>query len=232
MRAAIDRGATTAIVASAGTEQNGPHMTLGKHRYIVEAAAEQIARRLGDTLVAPVVTYVPEGEVDPPTGHMQFAGTLTLPEPYFMKVVEYAARSLAVHGFTDILFIGDSGGNQTGMAEVAAALSEEWAGDPSCVYFLSDYFSDPDYKNWLLSQGETEATIGRHGGIEDTSLLLAISPEHVRLDQRRTGLGVEIDGVGGDPTRATADYGRRGLQFRVDAAVRQARRLMAAECLR
>ncbi|MGH9387988.1 MAG: creatininase family protein, partial [Vicinamibacteria bacterium] len=68
-------GKTTVIVASAGNEQNGPHMVLGKHEYIVRHAAERIARELGNALVAPIVTYVPEGAVDPPSGHMRYPGT-------------------------------------------------------------------------------------------------------------------------------------------------------------
>jgi len=52
-------------------------MVLGKHRFIIEHAVDLIARRLGNTIVAPVVTYVPEGDVDPPSGHMRYAGTIS-----------------------------------------------------------------------------------------------------------------------------------------------------------
>ncbi len=98
VRDAIDSGTTTVIIPTAGTEQNGPHMVLGKHKFIVNHTSAMIARELGDALVAPVVTYVPEGDVNNPTrGHMSKAGTITLPEEYFMKLLEYAARSLAVH---------------------------------------------------------------------------------------------------------------------------------------
>jgi len=131
VRDAIQDGATTAIIPTAGTEQNGPHMVLGKHRFIIEHAVDLIARRLGNTIVAPVVTYVPEGDVDPPSGHMRYAGTITLPNEFFVKLVEYAARSLAAHGFTDIVLIGDSGGNQRGMEEVATTLNAEWSGTSS-----------------------------------------------------------------------------------------------------
>ena len=131
VRDAIQDGATTAIIPTAGTEQNGPHMVLGKHRFIIEHAADLIARRLGNTIVAPVVTYVPEGDVDPPSGHMRYAGTITLPNEFFVKLVEYAARSLAAHGFTDIVLIGDSGGNQRGMEKVATTLNAEWSGTSS-----------------------------------------------------------------------------------------------------
>ena len=83
----IRDGTTTVILPTAGTEQNGPHVVLGKHKYIVNYASEQIARRLGNALVAPVVTYVPEGAVDPPSGHMRYAGTITLPNEFFMNLL-------------------------------------------------------------------------------------------------------------------------------------------------
>ena len=221
IRDAIDGGATTVILPTAGTEQNGPHMVTGKHRYIIEEASDRIARELGNALVAPVVTYVPEGEVSPPSGHMRYAGTITLPNEYFMKLLEYAARSFKVHGFTDIAFIGDSGGNQRGMEEAAAMLNEEWGGEGSRVHFIGDYYAANGYREWLLEQGETEDAIGRHAGITDTSLLLYVAPRHIRLDQRAPGGGFENSGVSGDPTRASAHYGSVGMDLRVDAAVRQ-----------
>src|SRR5688500_8764917 len=121
VRDSIAAGKTTVIVPTGGTEQNGPHMALGKHNVRIAANAELIARRLGNTLVAPVMAYVPEGGIDPPTGHMRFAGTICLPDPIFRQVLEYAARSLKQHGFRDIVFIGDSGPNQPGQNAVAAA---------------------------------------------------------------------------------------------------------------
>jgi hypothetical protein len=88
VRSAIARGYTVAIVPTGGIEQNGPHMVLGKHDYIVRTAAGRIARELGRTLVTPVVSFVPEGGYDPPTGNMQFPGTLGIPEPVFAQVLE------------------------------------------------------------------------------------------------------------------------------------------------
>ena len=114
VRDAIQAGKTTVIIPTGGTEQNGPHMVLGKHNFIVRYTAGEIARQLGNALVAPVVTYVPEGSVDPPSGHMRFPGTLTLPQEYFTRILEFAARSFEAHGFLDIALIGDSGGNQAG----------------------------------------------------------------------------------------------------------------------
>lgn len=98
VRDAIAAGKTTVIIPTGGTEQNGPHMVLGKHNYMVKYKSREVAKRLGNALVAPVVAYVPEGDVNPPTGHMSFAGTITLPQDVFAKVLEYAARSLKQHG--------------------------------------------------------------------------------------------------------------------------------------
>ncbi len=228
IRAAIDGGMTTVILPTAGTEQNGPHMVMGKHRYIIEEASDRIARELGNALVAPTVTYVPEGDVDPPSGHMRFAGSITLPNEFFMKLVEYAARSFRVHGFTDIVFIGDSGGNQRGMQAVAELLNEEWGGDGATVHFIGDYYANNGFRDWLMEQGETDETIGRHAGISDTSILLYVEPAHIREDQLAPGGGFEGSGVSGDPTRASAEYGRVGMEMRVDAAVRQIRAAMGS----
>ena len=210
VREAIDRGATTVILPTAGTEQNGPHMVTGKHRYIIEEATDRIARELGDALVAPTVTYVPEGGVDPPSGHMQYAGTITLPNEFFMKLVEYAARSFRAHGFTDIAFIGDSGGNQRGMEAVATMLNEEWGGEGSRVHFIGDYYANNGFRDWLVEQGELPDSIGGHAGISDTSILLYVEPRHIRQDRLAPGGGFEGSGVSGNPTRASAEYARSG----------------------
>ena len=223
VRDAIQSGTTTIIIPTAGTEQNGPHMVLGKHKFIINAASERIAQELGDTLVAPVVTYVPEGDVENPRGHMSKAGTITLPNDFFEKLLEYAARSLALHGFTDIVLIGDSGGNQRGMESVAERLNELWQSEPARVHFVPEYYSANGFQEWLLEQGETEETIGTHAGIRDTSQLWAVAPEHVRPALMAPNGGMDDSGVRGDPTRASIEYGRMGIQLKVETAVREIR---------
>ena len=228
VRDAIQDGTTTVILPTAGTEQNGPHMVLGKHKYLVNEAAERIARRLGNALVAPVVTYVPEGDVEPPSGHMRYAGTITLPNEHFMALLKYAARSFKVHGFVDIVFIGDSGGNQAGMQDVAERLNRDWTTEATRVHFVGDYYSNNGFREWLIDQGESDETIGRHAGISDTSQLLAVAPEHIRRDKLAPAGGFDGSGVSGDPARATAEYGRKGMELKVEAAVRQIRSLTSA----
>ena len=224
---AIDAGTTTIIVPTAGTEQNGPHMVLGKHKFIVTATAERIARQLGNALVAPTVTYVPEGTVERIRGNRQRAGTITLPIEHYKKLLEYGARSLEAGGFTDIVMIGDSGGNQRGMEEVATMLNQEWSDGPGRVHFVGDYYANHGINEWLNRQGETDEAIGSHAGIRDTSQLWALHPEHIRVDLLAPGGGFEGSGVRGDASRASVEYGRKGLELKVAAAVSQTRELIA-----
>ena len=226
IREMIDSGTTRVLIPTAGTEQNGPHMVLGKHRYIVEHAANLIARELGQTLIAPTMTYVPEGDIDPPSGHMRFAGTISLPNEHFVKVLEYTARSLAAHGFTDILFISDSGSNMRGIAEATEMLNKEWAGDPARVHDVSDYYANNGFRDWLESEGETPESIGTHAGITDTSQVLYVKPEHIRTDKLAKSDNFDVTGVRGDPTRASAERGQKGIEMKVAAAVKQARALL------
>jgi creatinine amidohydrolase len=227
VRDLIKAGKTTIIFPTGGTEQNGPHMVLGKHNFIVRHTAEQIARQLGNALVAPVLAYVPEGNVDPPTGHMLFPGTITLPPEYFMKVTEYAARSFRVHGFKNIILIGDSGPNQAGLKSVAETLNKEWAKSEVRVHYIADYYDDAPFIAWLKSQSESSDSIGTHAGISDTSQLLALRPDGIRLDKLASGGNSAVSGVNGNPSRANALYGKKGLELKVSQAVKRIRELIS-----
>ena len=143
-----------------------------------------------------------------------------------MKVLEYAARSLRLHGFTDIVFIGDSGPNQPGMKEVAESLNKEWAGEKARIHFVPEYYSANGFREWLQAQGETPEAIGRHAGITDTSQLMVAAPQHVRKDARKPNGGFEGSGVVGDPTRASEAYGRKGIELKVEVVVRKVRELI------
>jgi len=225
LRDAVVAGKTTVIIPTGGTEQNGPHMALGKHNAILKVTMDRVARRLGDAIVAPIVTYVPEGDVSPPTGHMRYPGTITFPNEYFVKLLEYAARSLKLAGFRDIVLIGDSGGNQEGMQQVSELLNEEWADQDVRVHFIGEYYGANGFSDWLLAQGESEQAVGSHASVTDTAQLLAAAPEMVRLDKLAPGGGFEGSGVDGDPSHASVEYGRKGLEMKVDVAVERIRAL-------
>ena len=219
-RDAIARGKTTIIIPTGGTEQNGPHMVLGKHNYLVKYKAGEIAKRLGNALVAPVVAYVPEGEIDPPTGHMRFTGTITTPQDVFMKVLEYAARSFKQHGFLDIALVGDSGGNQEGQKRVAEALNREWGGTRVRVHHVTAYYPGRG-DDWVVSQGVSAEDVGTHAGTHDTSSLMYLNPSMLRFDQMRPGKNGDGQGHTGNPAKATALFGKRILEMQIEDAVKQ-----------
>ncbi len=225
VRSALDAGYTTVIVPTGGIEQNGPHMVLGKHDYIVAEAARRVAKDVGHTLVAPVVSYVPEGAYDPPTGHMRFPGTMGVPEPVFAGVLEGISRSLKVGGFKLICFIGDHGQSQAGQAEVAQRLSAEWAKDGVRVAAIGAYYDDSAQIARLIAQGRTRAQVGQHASVIDTSELMSVEPKGVDLSRYRSAL--EDTGVSGDPTTASAELGSSLLEMRIAAAANEIRALQA-----
>jgi creatinine amidohydrolase len=229
IRDAMAAGKRTVIIPTGGTEQNGPHMVMGKHNYIITHAAGLIADELGNALVAPTIAWVPEGTYER-EGFGDKPGVITNPSPSYNHLLEAAARSLESHGFDQILFIGDSGGNQGGMEEVAGRLAEEWADQGVKVFALVDFYrKGQEYSRaWLMAEyGYDMATIGSHAGITDTSAVMYVFPDGVRNDLRMPGGGREDAGVTGDPTLATPEIGQMVVKFKVVGALQQYRALTA-----
>jgi creatinine amidohydrolase len=228
VRSALARGYTTLIVPSGGIEQNGPHMVLGKHDYIVGWSAAKIAKELGQMLVAPVIPYVPEGDYNPPTGHLRFPGTIGISEEVYAGMLEGIARSLKAGGFKTICFIADHAGSLKPQTEVAERLSREWGKQGVRVLDVSDYYADAAETEYLENQGETPEAIGQHAGISDTSELMAVHPEGVDIQRYvGTAFGLEPNGVSGNPTKSSAERGRALLDIKIFAAIKQIKALAA-----
>ena len=157
LRERIAQGATTVLVPIGGTEQNGAHLVLGKHNVRVRVLAARIAEQLGHTLVAPVVAYVPEGDIDPPTQHMRHAGTLSVPTAAFESVLEGAARSLRRHGFRHVVLLGDHGGYQASLARVAGKLNRAWGGGSGLIALEEYYRAAQAFDATLAARGYTRA---------------------------------------------------------------------------
>ena len=226
VRDALRAGTRTIIIPVGGTEQNGPHMALGKHNFRVQALAARIAAELGNALVAPVVAYVPEGRISPPTEHMRYAGTISVPEAAFKAVIDGAARSFAQHGFTDIVILGDSGNYQSALQAVADALNRDWKHGPARAHFIGDYYlaAQQPFHKLLRERGVQDAQIGSHAGAADTALMLALDPAQVRSGT----ISVAAPGVSGDPARASAELGRLGTELIVRQSVAAIRTATAA----
>jgi creatinine amidohydrolase len=218
-------GKNVILVPIGGTEQNGPHMALGKHNVRARALAGKIAGALGNALVAPVVAYVPEGSVDPPSAHMRFPGTITIPEDAFEKTLESAARGFRLHGFRHVVLLGDHGGYVKNLKNVAARLNREWAKERVRVHALDTYYqtSDRGFAGILREKGFSEDEIGTHAGLADTSLTLAIDPSLVRADRLNAPSMGPADGVHGRPNRASAELGRLGVELIVERCVKAIR---------
>ncbi|MEO5794959.1 MAG: creatininase family protein [Rhodoferax sp.] len=227
LRDLVHQGKTTILVPIGGTEQSGPYVALGKHNARVKVLSQRIAEGLGNALVAPVIAYVPEGGTAPTTSHMRFPGTITVPDEVFKKTLESAANSFKVHGFQNIVFLGDHGGYQKDVQQVVALLNKSWASTGATngaraivpeVYYST---SSDGYAQILRQHGIRDDEIGTHAGLADTALLLAVAPQMVRKEAMRSGPKVgQADGVyGGDPRRATAELGQLGIDAIVSKTV-------------
>lgn len=224
VRQALEEGRTSVIIPTGGIEQNGPHMILGKHNFVVRRTAGRIAEKLGNALVAPVVAYVPQGALERRSGHMRFPGTISIPDEIFEGVLEYIVRSLKLHGFKTFYFLGDSHANQAPQEELAQALTYEFRGEGVRVFSLGDYYGPENLQvDWLKSQGEHDRQIGTHAGIRDTSELMAVYPQGIRKDLLKPDGGglSRMTGVVGDPTRASVERGKTMLDLKVQAALKQ-----------
>ena len=229
----IQAGATTVLVPIGGTEQNGPHMVLGKHNVRVKLLAGAIAQRLGNALVAPVLAYVPEGAIDPPAAHMRFTGTLSISEATFEAVLEATARSLRQHGVRDVVFLGDHGGYQKAMQRVALRLNREAAPQRSGrVHALLEYYqvTRGAYVEALKARGFSAAQIGTHAGLADTALALALDPGLVRTQAlERAAQGGAREGTYGDPRLATPELGQIGVEQIVATSAAAIRKLAGGQ---
>jgi creatinine amidohydrolase/Fe(II)-dependent formamide hydrolase-like protein len=219
LRERIAHGSTTIIVPIGGTEQNGAHMLLGKHNVRAHVLADRIADALGNAVVAPTIAYVPEGSIHPPAAHMKYTGTISVPDAVFEGLLEATARSFKQHGFRDVVFLGDHGGYQADLTQVADKLNREWAKDPACrAHAPLAYYriTQTAYVAALKAHGVSDAEMGSHAGLADTALALAVDPTLVRTDKLA---GPYPAGVTGNPKRATAELGELGTKLVVETTV-------------
>lgn len=228
VRDAMRAGKTTVIVATGGIEMNGPYLALGKHNYVLRATTEAIARELGNALVAPIVAFVPEGTIEPPSGHMRYPGTISLQADTFVHLLTDVVGSLAAHGFRHIVLIGDSGGNQAGMKEVAATLNARWAGRATRVHYIPEYYDYPGLSKWLESQGIHERDEGHHDDVGITAQMMVTDPATVRMDERIAKGLFSINGVALAPADKTIELGRRAVAWRASTTVEAIRKAIGS----
>ncbi len=195
VRDALKAGKTTVIIATGGMEPNGPWLATGKHNYVLHANCEAIARKLGNALCAPIIKLVPEGSIDPATGHMASPGTISLRETTFNAMLTDVVHSLKMHGFQNIILIGDSGGNQRGQRTVADSLTAIWNGSP-VVAHIQEYYDYASVAKYMQSHGIVDgAADGLHDDAIITLNMFKDDPQSVRYDARVKAGKASINGV-------------------------------------
>jgi creatinine amidohydrolase len=219
IRDAMAAGKTTAIVATGGLEQNGPYLATGKHNYVLRATTQAIARKLGNALVAPIVPFVPEGDIDPPSGHMRYPGTISLREATYEALLTDICASLRTHGFTEIVLIGDSGGNQEGMKRTASELNARWSGRAR-VHYIAAYYDYAEVTKWLESEGIKQTPEGLHDDFAITAIMMTVDPNMVRMKERGAAGKFSINGVDLAPAPKTIEWGKKIIEFRANATVK------------
>jgi creatinine amidohydrolase/Fe(II)-dependent formamide hydrolase-like protein len=233
VRDAIKAGKTTALVLTGGVESNGPHLATGKHNYVLTVMGEAIARKLGNALVAPIVTMEPGR----PDSDRVAPGSVFLSPETYEAVLTDMALSLKSMGFTNVVFLGDSGGNQTGMKNVATKLNDRFKGAPARFHFIPEYYNYPAVRQFVQANGVTEtmefeASQGSDGIHEEygiDALMMLYDPKTVRLDERKKAGKTTINGADLLPLDKTLAMGRRIVELRTSLTVAAINKSLAAK---
>lgn len=215
IRDRMQAGVDTVIIPTGGVEQNGPYLVTGKHNVVLRGLMDPLARKMGNALVAPIVGFVPEGDIDPPSLHMKYPGTVSLREETFQALLTDICASMKTHGFKRIILLGDSGGNQPGMKAVAEKLTSAWGGKPR-VDFIPECYDYPGATKWVESQGIKQTSEGLHDDFVMTTQMLAIDPQSVRMKERIKAGKFSINGVDLNPAEKSIEWGRKIIAYRVD----------------
>jgi len=225
VRDALAHGKTTAIYYAGSTEQNGPHMALGKHNVIAHYVAGRVAEALGNALVYPVLPFAPTGDPVKKTGHARFPGTVSLSEATFAAVAREVALSALGAGFKNVVLMGEHGDGQRALERVARQLDRSWSARGAHVYYIPDayYAAQRRVHAYLVAHG---LPASRHAGIHDTSELMAIDADRRWIRADRLAQGDPKTGVEGDPRQASATLGKIFLDIKVSSALEQIRRLV------
>jgi len=238
VRDAIRDGSTTIIIGTGGVEQNGPYVAGGKHNYVLRTVLPYIARAIGNALIAPIVKFVPEGNIEPRlTGHMRYAGTISLQPGTFEALLTDICRSYEAHGFLDIVLLGDSGGNQEGMEAVADALNRRWSGEGARVHYLREYYFEDQWSyRYLKSLGVTQIDrspppgepqdqpVAWRNGIHDDiyyeAQIAVQDPKLIRMEERLEAGLFSLHGVELAPIENTMELGRKLAEYRAGITAR------------
>jgi creatinine amidohydrolase len=223
VRDAIKAGKTTGLILTGGVESNGPHLATGKHNFVLKVMGEAIARKLGNALVAPIVTLEPGR----PDADRVAPGSVFLSQATYRAVLTDMGSSLRGMGFTTVILMGDSGGNQGAMKEVAAALDEKYKAAGTRFYFIPEFYDYSSVQKLIQSSGipeqiEIGASQGSDGLHEEygiDALMALYDPKTIRIDERTKANRATINGVSLLPMTKTLEMGRKIVELRTKITV-------------
>jgi creatinine amidohydrolase len=195
---AMARGKTTAIIYNGGTEQRGPQNVNGGHTLMGYATGIAIAEKLGTAIAVPTLPFSPNN------ANPELPGTIGLTTDLFKEINQQVTEQMIKNGFTAVVLMGDHGGGQKELADLAAELDAKYAPQRIRVVFCDDVYkkATDDFAKWLVANGYPN---GEHADIKDASEMLYLGGDQgwVRKDQIATA--VEVPGSG---RRAGAVSGR------------------------
>ncbi|HUP82262.1 MAG TPA: creatininase family protein [Pirellula sp.] len=220
VRDAMLAGSDTVILATGGIEQNGPYLVAGKHNVVLRATTNAIARKLGNTLVAPIIGFVPEGDIDPPTVHMNYPSTVSLTEETYRRLLTDICSCYRAHGFKHIVLLGDSGGNIDGMKAVSNDLNAKWKESKTRIHFIPEYYNYSDVAKWLEAQGIRQTDDNLHDDFGITAIMLTVDLSSIRMKQRVAAGKFKINGIDLAPVEQTIAWGKKIIDYRADVTVK------------
>ena len=246
VKQAIQSGKTTALVYNGGTEQRGPQNVNGGHTLIARETGRRIASKLGNAILAPVLPYSPNN------ASADLPGTIGLTPELFAAINEQIAEQLIISGFKNVVLMGDHGGGQKELGEVAKKLDGKYAGKGIRVVFCDQVYvgtsehpgAQADFIKWLGNNGYPAP--GGHAGVMDTSEMIYLGGDKgwVRASLLATAVHDPVagggqppdsnsahvnNGITGDARRSSAELGKKFIDLKVDYAVRQINQLLAAK---
>jgi len=172
----LQEGWTSILLVTGGTEERGPHDVLGGHNILARNHATMAAKKLGKTLVAPVLPVAVNATgLNPNREDADQPGAIQMPAEVFKQVQLAVIESMARSGFKDIFLMGDHGGGQQQMKEAAEEMDKKLTAKGVRVYYVSDFYNKThdDVDMYLY---EHKLPIAGHGAVMETSEMLYLEP--------------------------------------------------------
>jgi creatinine amidohydrolase/Fe(II)-dependent formamide hydrolase-like protein len=230
IRAAQAAGKTSAIIFAGGIEQNGPHMALIKHNVIARYLAAQIAQRLGNALVYPIVPFAIAGDPIQKTGHMRLPGTISLSSEVYVGLMRQVALSAISAGFKNVFLMGEHGQGQGEVKVAAESLDADWRSQGARVFFVSDVNGKA---NQEINAYVAERKLGGgHAAVAETAQVMFLDDARKWIRQDKLPVskaGPTAETGVGDPSGATPELGRILLDYKINAAVAQMKQLLTSK---